>query len=304
MQSNTAPVENRSINFPNFPVEKKTYKSDHFTISDGRCIGSDGFVVPSDFEEFYERFPDYVRKWVSKHADRSAPKEDLEDRTQDVLIHLQHLPQTSKYREAGKKDIVQTFDPVKHYGANQARFQNYVNLCLANKLKTIHSKRMKDALFRPGNLSLGEQMGGEDLSTVDDEFCHSHSEYLRRAANASEKQSNYKAFLQQFVDFVRREDPKVLSTIEAFLATATQGEAADLLGITDTAFGRKRTRLSQLAKCFVSGEPVPRQRRPYKRRVVKSKELQARIPIGLSRLSDSPETRMTGNGQLVPKRQD
>ena len=68
MQSNTAPVENRSINFPNFPVEKKRYKSDHFTISDGRCIGSDGFVVPSDFEEFYERFPDYVRKWVSKHT--------------------------------------------------------------------------------------------------------------------------------------------------------------------------------------------------------------------------------------------
>jgi hypothetical protein len=304
MQSNTAAVENRSINFPNFPVEKKTYKSDHFTISDGRCIGSDGFVVPSDFEEFYERFPDYVRKWVSKHADRSAPKEDLEDRTQDLLIHLQHLPQTSKYREAGKKDIVQTFDPVKHYGANQARFQNYVNLCLANKLKTIHSKRMKDALFRPGNLSLGEQMGGEDLSTVDDEFCHSHSEYLRRAANASEKQSNYRAFLQQFVDFVRREDPKVLSTIEALLAAGTQGEASDLLGITETEFGRKRTRLSQLAKCFVSGEPVPRQRRPYKRRVGKSKEFQARIPIGLSRLSDSPETRMTGNRQLVPKRQD
>ncbi len=278
MQSNTAPVENRSINFPNFPVEKKTYKSDHFTISDGRCIGSDGFVVPSDFEEFYERFPDYVRKWVSKHADRSAPKEDLEDRTQDLLIHLQHLPQTSKYREAGKKDIVQTFDPVKHYGANQARFQNYVNLCLANKLKTFHSKRMKDALFRPGNLSLGEQMGGEDLSTVDDEFCHSHSEYLRRAANASEKQSNYRAFLQQFVDFVRREDPKVLSTIEALLATGTQGEAADLLEITETEFGRKRTRLSQLAKCFVSGEPLPRQRRPYKRRVVKEQGVSGSHP--------------------------
>jgi hypothetical protein len=81
------------------------------------------------------------------------------------------------------------------------------------------------------------------------------------------------------VDFVRREDPKVLSTIEALLATGTQGEAADLLGITETEFGRKRTRLSQLAKCFVSGTPVPRQRRPYKRRVEKSKEFQARIPI-------------------------
>jgi hypothetical protein len=91
----------------------------------------------------------------SKHADRSAPKEDLEDRTQDLLIHLLNLPQTSKYREAGKKDIIQTFDPVKHYGANEARFRNYVNLCLANKLKTFHSKRTKDALFCPRNLSLG-----------------------------------------------------------------------------------------------------------------------------------------------------
>jgi hypothetical protein len=59
-----------------------------------------------------------------------------------------------------------------------------------------------------------------------------------------------------------------------------------------------RFALSHLAKCFVSGEPVPKQRRTYKKRVVKSKEYPARIPIGLSRLSDSPEPRMTGNGNL------
>src|SRR5260370_8308369 len=113
-------------------------------------------------------------------------------------------------------------------------------------------------------------MGGEDLSTVDDEFCHSHSEYLRRAANASEKQSNCNAFLQQFVDFVRREDPKVLSTIEALLATGTQGEASDLLGITETEFGRNRTRLNQLAKCFCTGQPLPSPRTPYNTRVVQN----------------------------------
>jgi hypothetical protein len=81
MQSNTVEVENQSINVPNFSVEKKTYKSDPFTIRDGRYVGSDGFVIPRDFEEFYQRFPDYVRKWVSKHADRSAPKQDVEDWT-------------------------------------------------------------------------------------------------------------------------------------------------------------------------------------------------------------------------------
>jgi hypothetical protein len=271
MQSNTAVGENQHINFPSFSVEKRTYKSDPFTITDGRFVGSDGFVVPRDFEEFYQRFPDYVRKWVGKHRDRSAPKEDVEDWTQDLLIHLLNLPQTSKHREAGKEDIVETFDPVKHYGANQARFQNYVNLCLTNKLRTFHSKRMKDALFRPGNLSLGGQIHGEGHRIVDDEYCHSHSAYLQSSANASEKQAWDGTFLEKFADFVRREDPKVLSTIEAIFTTGTQADAADWLGITETEFGRMRSRLGQLATCFVSGEPVPKQRRPYKKRVVKTK---------------------------------
>jgi hypothetical protein len=300
MQSNTVAIENQPVNFPNLPVEKKTYKSDPFRIRDGHYIGSDGFVVPKDFEEFYERFPDYVRKWVSKHADRSAPKEDLEDWAQDLLIHLYHLPQTSKHRESGKEDTVQTFDPVKHYGANEARFRNYVNLCLTNKFRTMHSKRTKDALFYPGNLSLDGQTDGEDLRSVDDEYCHSHSEYLRRVANASEKQAHDRTFLNEFVDFVRQEDPKVLSAIEAVLATGTYRDAADWLGITESGFGRRRTRLNQLAKCFLNGEPAPRQRKPYKKRPRRPTSSQARIPIGFSRLSDSPEPRMTGNFQPIP----
>jgi hypothetical protein len=84
MQSNTLEVENQTINFPNFSVEK----CDSFTFKDGRYVGSDRFVVPKNFGEFYERFPDYVRKWVSKHAGKSVPKQDLEDSTQDLLIHL------------------------------------------------------------------------------------------------------------------------------------------------------------------------------------------------------------------------
>jgi hypothetical protein len=98
MESNTAPVSNQPINFPNFSVENKPYKADSFTIRDGRYVGHDGFIVPRDFEEFHERFPHYVHSWVNRHADRTAPKEDLEDWAQDLLIHLQHLPATSKHR--------------------------------------------------------------------------------------------------------------------------------------------------------------------------------------------------------------
>jgi hypothetical protein len=249
MHSNTAAVENQPIRFLGISVEKKTYKSDPFAIRDGRWVGNDGFVVPKDFHEFYERFPDYVRKWVSKHAERSAPEQDLEDRTQDLLMHLNHLPQRSKHREDSKNDIVQTFDPLKHYGANEARFRNYINLCLTNKLRTMHSKRTKDALCHRGHLSLDGQTEAEGFRSVDDEYCHLHSAYLRQTVKASEKQAWNRAFLEEFVNFVRREDPMVLPLIEALPATGTLGDAADWMGITESEFARMRTRLSQLSKC-------------------------------------------------------
>ena len=70
---------------------------------------------------------------------------------------------------------------------------------------------------------------------------------------------------------MRREDPTVLPLIEALPATGTRGDAVDWLGITESEFARMRTRLSQLSNCFLSGEPVPRQRKPYKKRAAKSK---------------------------------
>ena len=72
MTSNTVEIESHPVNFASFSVEKRTYKPDPFTVKDGRSVGSDGFVVPKDFAEFHERFPDYVHRWVSKHAATSA----------------------------------------------------------------------------------------------------------------------------------------------------------------------------------------------------------------------------------------
>ena len=265
MQSNTAQIRNQPVRFSSFSVEKKRRESDPFMIRDGRYLGSDGFVVPKDFPEFFKRFPDYVQRWVGKHAPTSASEEDKEDWTNDLLLHLSCLPLTSKYREAGKKDIVATFDPLRHYGANEARFRNYINLCLANKFRTMYYKRMKDALCRPGNLSLGGEKAHEDPRSVD-ELCHKHSVNLRAAQKACQKQSHDKAFLQEFVDFVQREDAKALPTIEALMTTGTRGEAAYWLGIAELEFDRMHTRVRHLARCFLSGEPVPKQRKPYKRR--------------------------------------
>jgi hypothetical protein len=295
MKSNTAAVANQPINLPNFSVENKAYKADPFTIREGRYVGHDGFVVPRNFEEFYEQFPHYVRNWVNRHVGGSAPKEDMEDWTQDLLTHLLHLPSTSKHRETGKKDIVQTFDPQKHFGANQARFQNYINLCLTNKFRTLHSQRMKDALSQPRNVSLETQRERGDFGSVDDEFCHAHSEFLREAVNASEKQDRDRAFIREFMDFVRREDPNSVAAIEALFAAGTQG-AGEFLVMTETQLTRTRNRLRQLGRCFLDREPVPKQRKPYKSRVDRNQT------AALSERSVPPVTRLLLGHKIDPRK--
>jgi hypothetical protein len=265
MQSNTAAVENQPLTFADFSVEKP--RVEPFTVRDGRYVGHDGFVVPKNFDEFHERFPQYVRQWVRKHAGRFAQPEDLEDWTQDLLIHLNSLPPTSRHRAAGKKDIVQTFEPNKHYGAGSARFFNYINLCLGNRFRTIHSKRMKNPIYRAGNVSLGGHFDESNFGQVDDDFCHAHSEHLRKRCHEQERQRDARHALAEFCEFVQRQDSSVLPAMEAIAAAATPGAAADLLDTTKEGFCRMRSRLRELGRCFETGELVPRKRKPYRRRV-------------------------------------
>ncbi len=265
MQSNTAAVENQPVNFTNVSVENR--KADPFMIVDGHYVGHDGFVVPKNFDEFHERFPQYVRNRVNRHVDRSAPKEDAEDWAQDLLIHLRFLPATSKHREAGKEDVVQTFDPHKHFGANSARFFNYINLCLGNKFRTIHLKRMKNPLCRPGNLSLTTHREEADRDQVGDEFCHTHSPHLRKRCERQEKQREDGLLISEFVDFAQREDSGTVPVLRAITTTETLAAGAELLGTTEADFCRKRSRLRQLGRCFIKNELVPKRRKAYRRRL-------------------------------------
>jgi hypothetical protein len=263
MRANTVEIGVRADKFSDIVVEKRQYRCDPFEVRDGHYVGHDGFVVPKDFNEFYRRFPNYVRQWVCTHAGRWASEQDVEDWTQELLIHLFRLPVKSVHREAGNDDIIQTFDPAKHYGANEARFRNYVNLCLMNKFRTMHSRRMKDALCRPNKLSIDGTL--ESDCWVTEDFCHSNSPQWRETARTHDRQAGERVLVQDFLHFVGKHDRRILSAVEALLATQTQAEAADLLGVTETEFSRVCCRLDRLRHCFRRGE-APRQRRPYRRR--------------------------------------
>jgi hypothetical protein len=253
MQSNTVAIAKQPVTLANFSVENR--KAEPFTICDGRYVGQDGFVVPKDFDEFHRRFPQYVRNWVRRHADGSARPEDIEDWTQDLLLHLKSLPPTSKYRKVGKEDVVQTFDPSRHYGASQPRFQSYINLCLSNKFRTIHTARLKNPLFRPGNLSLAEHVEGEDWCHASDEFCHSHSSELRNRQQLAQKQEQDRFSILEFASFVDRTDSHALPALQAMYSSANQAEARRSLQLTEYRFLLICDRLRELARWYTNGDP-------------------------------------------------
>lgn len=276
MLSNTENTMNQLQIQRHYSGYEQLFKDDPLTIVDGHYVGEDGFVVPNTFSEFFERFPHYIRMWVHKHA-YWCPAADEEDLTQDLILHMQCLPLSSKHRLPGAnhrlngcRDVIETFDPYKQHGASERRFRNYVNLCLANKFRSMHSKRAIDALSQKGNLSFTEAAGPETPGEANDEYLHSNSEEFRNTVSRREKQRGDHVFVREFTQFVSRRDPTVLGTITAVSETATHEDAAEKLGVSNYEYFRMHDRLHQLAESFVTGAGVPYPRRRYQRRVEKT----------------------------------
>ncbi len=210
-------------------ARKEGYGGDTFYVSrDGHFIGDDGFVVPVDFEEFLERFPDYVRNWVTKHLYGNAPEEKIEDWSQDLLMQLSALPTVSKYREAGKNDVVQTFDPFRQYGASERRFRSYVNSCLANRFSTLHKKWALNPLSCPANISLSSDDGDEDDRPhlrATDEYVHSLSAVLLGRTQRAFRAQEQRLLADEFTRFVLAEQPDVALLLCAFCEAGSFADA-------------------------------------------------------------------------------
>ena len=231
--------------------QKRKNRCDPFEYVDGHYVVNDGFIVPKDFAEFYERFPNHIRRWVKRHVRKSSSNEDIADWTQDLCAHMSSLPATSKYRRAGKRDVIQTFDPFRHYGATLPRFLNYINRCLANRFRTIHSEHMRNPLSRAEPLSCSQI--GEEASS-DDELCEILVEKLKAVDVRSRKKLEDRLLIGRFVEFVRNQNPRILLALEAIAVTGTQAEAARKLGATGAEAGRLYRQIRELGRDFLNGK--------------------------------------------------
>ena len=273
---------------------REGYTGDVFYIHpDGHFVGVDGFIVPQNFAEFLDRFPNYITGWAKKRLFGKASPEDIEDWTQELGMHMGSLPPKSKYRAEGLVDVVQTFNPFQQYGASERRFRYYINYCLTNKFNTVHGKRMKNPVCRMGNLSLSnaddsmQEMYSNGEAT--DEYIYANSKYMVTASNKAEKNAQDKVFTEKFIEYVAVHDPQVVEVLKAIhisgstsdilqyfcstcnrMATTlelTEGAHTDhTMGLNAQEFQRAKSRLKQLANCFSNNVEPPKARKAYKKR--------------------------------------
>jgi hypothetical protein len=257
-------------------IEEKPYTGDKFHISeDGHYVSDiDGFVVPKDFMEFYTAYPLYVRRWASKWLHKTDPKdEDVRDWEQELLLYLHYLPETSKARKPsdrhpnGCTDVIQCFDPIRQYGASERRFRNYLNICLHNRSLTMIGRMKKNPAYRKDNLPFSAVTDDEATTfTVDDEYLHAHSEYLTKRSEEIVSTIDKKLLVQSFVQYVKTNEPTLIPTLTAIAETGTLREAMETLGVDEPTFTRDRKRIIALRESFLDAGPIPKQRKPYKKR--------------------------------------
>jgi hypothetical protein len=227
-------------------------------------VGEDGFVVPKDFVEFFERYPLRVRRWVTNHLSRRFGQDAILDLEQDLLLYLCTLPPDSQFRRkgangrtAGCTDVIQCFDPVRHYGATAGRFHNFINLCLANRLSTILARQRHNPICDPRNLSIAigqENEGGTELvGEVGEGYLLRHSGTFAGECRRRTHLENpvLKTYVREFEQFVLQTEPKLLAVVRAIQRTATLCDAEKSIGMANRDFRRCRRDLSLLKGRFL-----------------------------------------------------
>ena len=239
----------------------------------GNVGGADAFIVPRDFIEFYERYPVYVRNWVSKKLRKVSTHPDVEDWTNTLLAHICAVPKgkvveaTDEEEEKivggslakrGFVDVINAFNPWAQYGASAKRFFSFVNTCLSNKYSSLTSKHRKDAMWHQ-QFSLDDAMPGASSASHDSPSQESGREYLLISRSSLYAEEVGKAIpktadeilVEQFKEFLTRRDPSLIPLVEALMHKDKIEEILTHLEIDHNNFLRNRKKLQRLSRIFV-----------------------------------------------------
>ena len=241
-------------------------KKNKYSIIDGHFVDSDGFVVPKDFAEFVEKFPNYTYKWVRNNL--KSPLVRSKDDALDWASHLnEHLMTISdKKREAGKTDVIQCFDPVAACGATKAKFLYFVDVCLKRRsvsiLRHLQTDALHDSTRGESNVSLQESDSNSEGHSSVEEQIYEVSELHTIPGQAADHRDK-KDLIDGFRAFVSLHDPYILTVIKYVENSDTYSEIIRRLPhYSEHKFANDRLRMKELMDCYQTGRvPRPKRRR-------------------------------------------
>ena len=244
----------------------ESYTGEPFTGVDGHFVGSDGFIVPCNFVEFYERYPHYVRNWVTKKLKKASNHPDVEDWANTLMMHLCTLPKGrtvpatdteeekvigGKLYNAGFSDVINAFNPWAHYGASAKRFFSFINRCISNKYLSLITKHRKDAMTHV-SFALDEPTLSPDMGyNQRDYLLMEKSSLYSSEVNKQGPRDTDQILIEQFKKFVSNADPTLLPVAEAIMEKDGIEEIASSLGMDYNSFIRSRKKLMQLSSAFM-----------------------------------------------------
>jgi len=245
-------------------ITSNNTRDPYIVSEDGHIVGHDGFVIPKDFAEFYERYPLHVRNFVRINWTHASDS-DRQDREQQLLMHLMTLSPDSKFREPGFNglengcaDRVQIFHPDRAYGASAKRFFWYINHYLRNHFFSQGRKANSNPVRRASTMSMADAAGEEFVySRLSKQFSSgcNHDLILEEAV-----------IVNQFLEYVELYNPELIFILDVIGQAESFVDAQRELGITERPFLYARNRLMVLHRHFLTGQVPPRQRKVYRSR--------------------------------------
>lgn len=237
---------------------------------------TDGFVVPRNFQEFFERFPRHVQGFVRRHM-IGRPFQDKQERQAELLCYLMTLPSGSRYRCPGTNgyiggctDRVMTFNSSRSHGSTRGQFLAYINRLLLNEFINIEKRDQGDATSRRDTIRIEMEESDRPLNPARNEISVDQLHHCVQARKLAVDETAENALVVEFVEFVRRHNRDMLPIFLEFVQCGTPMKAKSALGLPERLFNRARTRLKVLYQCYCAGRTPPLQRRLYRERTPKA----------------------------------
>ena len=198
--------------------------------NDGRWVGSDGFVVPVDFGEFFSRYPGYAamlaRKWR-----KGVDPDVIEDLAQEIWAELL------------RKRAVERFDPEKMFGANSKQFFFYVTRCIRNVIIYEWREHGKE----PISTALGiDDSNIESTTSVTEEQLHASRAVAVPSLDVVDKL--YLDGLRGYLAEHGRTD--LIDLMDAVTATKNYTQAAISMGVKPSTMHHRMKKLRLYARQY------------------------------------------------------